>query len=566
MTEHKVELYVYDLSQGLARQMSMQFLGIQIDAVYHTSIVVFGREYYYGAGIQSSLPERTHHGAPMEIIPLGTTSLPQEVVLEYLDSMKQEYTPESYDLFLHNCNNFTADLTMFLCGVEIPEKIKNLPQEVLNTPFGQMMRPVLESQLRPITQAAPPPEPQPQRMQAPSRVKTVTSITEFDEILNSAPCVVAFFTSSRCPPCTVVYPHFEQLAAEAGEKGVFVKVDIGVAGQLGSKYGISATPTFITWSKGEQLDLWKGASPADLKRNVEMLMAVTYPAHPHTQLSIPTTLSLANTSIRNRVVFSKLPPLEKVASKLGPIAADPAVSSLIDFLRHRASEGAVNAPIPDEPRWSVFLQNSIATLPEDTLFPLVDLLRASLVDPRVSGWFAEEKGHATIKTLLDYVTTHDDAPYSLKLVTTQSLCNLFTSPLFLRHLTTPPLSTLLISVITSFLLEPAHATLRVAAGNLAFLLASHVQQARSTRSEEVLSEEELVELAAAAIEGLKGADESEGRLLALSLAMLLYCAPMEGTKDLAAALGAGEVLDTRRKAAKGENARLFAEVGRLVGV
>jgi len=310
MAEYTVELYVYDLSQGerpphisytphaaqlltsppgLARELSLQFLGIHIDAVYHTSIVVFGREYYFGAGIQSSAPGRTHHGSPMEIVALGMTSLPQEVVLEYLDSMKLEYTPESYDLFLHNCNNFTADLAMFLCGVGIPEKIKNLPQEVLSTPFGQMMRPVLERQLQPITQAAPAtsqaPQPQRAQAQAPTRVKTVASVAEFDGIADGAPCVVAFFTSATCPPCRAIYPHFEQLAAEAGERGVFVKVDVGVAGQLAGRYAISATPTFITWSRGERLDVWRGASPADLKRNVDVLMAVTYPGTACTHLS-----------------------------------------------------------------------------------------------------------------------------------------------------------------------------------------------------------------------------------------------------------------------------------------
>ena len=37
----KVQLYVYDLSQGLARTLSMQFLGVQLDIVPHTGIVVF---------------------------------------------------------------------------------------------------------------------------------------------------------------------------------------------------------------------------------------------------------------------------------------------------------------------------------------------------------------------------------------------------------------------------------------------------------------------------------------------------------------------------------------------
>ena len=41
-----VQLYVYDLSKGIARQMSRAFLGIQIDAVYHTSLVFGGIEYF----------------------------------------------------------------------------------------------------------------------------------------------------------------------------------------------------------------------------------------------------------------------------------------------------------------------------------------------------------------------------------------------------------------------------------------------------------------------------------------------------------------------------------------
>ena len=40
----KVEVWLYDLSQGLARTMSMAFLGKQIDAIYHTGVVVYGWE------------------------------------------------------------------------------------------------------------------------------------------------------------------------------------------------------------------------------------------------------------------------------------------------------------------------------------------------------------------------------------------------------------------------------------------------------------------------------------------------------------------------------------------
>jgi thiol-disulfide isomerase/thioredoxin len=543
--------------------MSMSFLGIQIDAVYHTSIVIGGYEWYYGHGVQSSIPGKTHHGSPMEIVPLGTTSLPDEVVLEYIDSMRLEYTAESYDLFLHNCNNFTADLAMFLCGVGIPEKIKNLPQEVLNTPFGQMMRPALERQLRPITTG----HPEPPRAAEASKVKTVVSVSQLEDIIDSAPCTVVFFTSATCPPCRVVYPHFEQLAAD--ERGTFVKIDVGVQRDIGGKYQISATPTFITWSKGEKLDEWKGASPDELKQKVDLLMRVTYPptaAHRHTNLSIPTTLNQAYSTSTHPVVFNKIPPLDKVVTKLGPTADDPNVQSLVQFLRHRAAEGAAYVRIPDESKWASFLQSSFFALPSDTLFPLVDLFRASLADPRVSGWFAEEKGcavvssidrimlttvdNATITTMLRYATAEENVPYNIRLVTAQAVCNLFTSPLIASHLVSPPLLPLLITLITTFLLDCKHSHLRVAASSVAFLLAAHVQKERSTKNKEALPDEALVELAASFVEALKEETESVEVIkgLTLSLALVYYCVP-EGSElpDTLVALEAEKVLKDKSR-------------------
>ncbi|KAK6006297.1 hypothetical protein QM012_006707 [Aureobasidium pullulans] len=153
-----VELYVYDLSQGLARMMSQGLLGIHIDAVYHTSLVFGGVEYFYGAGVQTCYPGSTHHGQPMEKIKLGKTEIPLDDILEYLDSLKETYTAESYDLFKHNCNNFSNDFSMFLVGRGIPDHITALPETVLNTPFGSMMKQRLDAEMRHITQAAVPPE------------------------------------------------------------------------------------------------------------------------------------------------------------------------------------------------------------------------------------------------------------------------------------------------------------------------------------------------------------------------------------------------------------------------
>ncbi|KAI5252000.1 DUF862-domain-containing protein [Aureobasidium subglaciale] len=153
-----VQLYVYDLSQGLARMMSQSLLGVHIDAVYHTSLVFGGVEYFYGAGVQTCYPGSTHHGQPMEKINLGKTEIPLDDILEYLDSLKETYTAESYDLFKHNCNNFSNDFSMFLVGRGIPDHITALPETVLNTPFGSMMKQRLDAEMRHITQAAVPPE------------------------------------------------------------------------------------------------------------------------------------------------------------------------------------------------------------------------------------------------------------------------------------------------------------------------------------------------------------------------------------------------------------------------
>ena len=75
--------------------MSRAWLGTHIDAVYHTALVFGGIEYFFGAGVQTSYPASTHHGQPMEIIPMGRTELEIEVVLEYLESLKEIYTAEA---------------------------------------------------------------------------------------------------------------------------------------------------------------------------------------------------------------------------------------------------------------------------------------------------------------------------------------------------------------------------------------------------------------------------------------------------------------------------------------
>ncbi|GAA6219981.1 desumoylating isopeptidase 1-like [Lates japonicus] len=142
-----VKLYIYDLSRGMARQLSPVMLGKQLDGIWHTAIVVHGKEYFFvGEGINWCSPGGTPLGEPLSIVDLGYTEVPAEIFTEYLTSLTEStYSSDKYNLFEHNCNTFSNEVAQFLTGKKIPSYITDLPSEVLSTPFGQALRPLLDS-------------------------------------------------------------------------------------------------------------------------------------------------------------------------------------------------------------------------------------------------------------------------------------------------------------------------------------------------------------------------------------------------------------------------------------
>ncbi|KAF3328074.1 desumoylating isopeptidase 1 [Carex littledalei] len=139
-----VKLNVYDLSQGIARQLSTTFLGKAIEAIWHTGVVVYGIEYYFGAGIQQDPAGKTPYGKPIKVVDLGTTHIPREVFEEYLQEISSQYTPETYNLLTHNCNNFTNEVAQFLVDKTIPNYILDLPKEVMSSPMGALIMPMIQ--------------------------------------------------------------------------------------------------------------------------------------------------------------------------------------------------------------------------------------------------------------------------------------------------------------------------------------------------------------------------------------------------------------------------------------
>ncbi|WVZ73165.1 hypothetical protein U9M48_021509 [Paspalum notatum var. saurae] len=144
---HKVTLHVYDLSNGLARQLSTSFLGKPIEAIWHTGVVVYGTEYYFGGGIQSSPAGSTPYGRPLRVLDLGVTHVPRDVFEGYLRDIAPRYTADTYRLLTHNCNNFSHEVAQFLVGdgAGVPDYILNLPAEVMSSPMGPLIMPMIQN-------------------------------------------------------------------------------------------------------------------------------------------------------------------------------------------------------------------------------------------------------------------------------------------------------------------------------------------------------------------------------------------------------------------------------------
>jgi hypothetical protein len=60
----------------------------------HTSIVVYGKEIFFGQGICITRPGKSHHGQPLQIFDLGETGIDQDTFNEYLEEMREQYTAD----------------------------------------------------------------------------------------------------------------------------------------------------------------------------------------------------------------------------------------------------------------------------------------------------------------------------------------------------------------------------------------------------------------------------------------------------------------------------------------
>jgi len=223
---YPVSVNLYDLSQGMARQFSQMLIGKRIDCIPHTGIVVYGTEYYFGGGICSDPPARTPYGSPIQNIKLGSTDIPQEMFLDFLQGISTKFSQSNYDLFKNNCNNFSDDCAEFLTGEHIPAHITDLPNEVLKTPMGaQIMNMVNGMQNQAQQQSSPmfnnpqgnnmnsnqvSPGIQGTTLGTPGEVFNIVNGNDLAVIKTKSPVCIIDFYADWCPPCKQIAPVFQQ--------------------------------------------------------------------------------------------------------------------------------------------------------------------------------------------------------------------------------------------------------------------------------------------------------------------------------------------------------------------
>mmetsp|Transcript_2547 Transcript_2547/g.4316 ORF Transcript_2547/g.4316 Transcript_2547/m.4316 type:complete len:173 (-) Transcript_2547:464-982(-) len=155
--EQIVELYQYDLTQGMAKALSPMLLGVDhaIEGVWHTSIVIHGIELFFGQGVQQTRPGTTPFGQPLHKHVLGVSQVPKMLVLDMVTELgSTRFKPTDYNLFHNNCNHFSHALAELLCGQGVPTEILTQHEVLQRSPMGAMLMPMIqqmEGQMRTAT-------------------------------------------------------------------------------------------------------------------------------------------------------------------------------------------------------------------------------------------------------------------------------------------------------------------------------------------------------------------------------------------------------------------------------
>jgi thioredoxin 1 len=92
-------------------------------------------------------------------------------------------------------------------------------------------------------------------------VKSITSNTFQQEVLNSTLPVLVDFWAPWCGPCRMVAPIVEAVANQLSGEVKVVKLNVDEHPEIASQYGIRSIPTLIVFNGGQVVDTVVGVVP-----------------------------------------------------------------------------------------------------------------------------------------------------------------------------------------------------------------------------------------------------------------------------------------------------------------
>jgi len=211
-----VELLVYDITQGNSELFSSLLLGKKFEAIYHTSILAHGKEFWFGGNIFMSVPPMSQHFGPtltksskmklqqstyhpdLKCVHLGYTLMTLDEIVEYQNkqqiggSMSEKFTKSTYDVLTRNCNHYSNELAQVLCGKSIPDVITSQPMLIMDAPRMKVLVPLLNKWLGGFTNDSE--VTVPKKQEVVNAVKKMQSDVAHDTVhdLSNGPNVVSF--------------------------------------------------------------------------------------------------------------------------------------------------------------------------------------------------------------------------------------------------------------------------------------------------------------------------------------------------------------------------------------
>lgn len=246
------------------------------------------------------------YGSPVQVIHMGTTEIPHDVYDEFIESLRDVWTygicaswillkdcscesnsADKYHLLHNNCSEFlivfysriilttikdtfSNEVCQFLVGKTIPSHITSLPADVLSTPLGQAIRPLIESMFGPsalappamTTAAHPPAETFAKSLTGDTKtLKHITDTAVLQSLVSHHRCIMVAFTNANDMTSQTIKHEFELLVTEYDQlewkrrwglkPWVFGGlVDIGMAPGVARDFEVNSIPTFKCFLDG----------------------------------------------------------------------------------------------------------------------------------------------------------------------------------------------------------------------------------------------------------------------------------------------------------------------------